>query len=44
VPGERENGGRIEVTDRSGGGARFSVFLPITIQTGLSDSSYSKED
>jgi two-component system, OmpR family, sensor histidine kinase KdpD len=26
----REHGGRIEVTDRPGGGARFSVFLPVS--------------
>jgi two-component system sensor histidine kinase KdpD len=26
----REHGGRIEVSDRPGGGARFSVFLPVT--------------
>src|SRR5262249_13803952 len=35
----QEHGGRIEVTDRAGGGARFSVFLPVPAQAGRSNSS-----
>jgi two-component system sensor histidine kinase KdpD len=40
----REHCGRIEVTDRPGGGARFSVLLPVRSQTGPSGSFHRGEE
>jgi two-component system, OmpR family, sensor histidine kinase KdpD len=38
----REHGGRIQVTERPGGGARFSVFLPFRVRTGRSNNSHQR--
>ena len=39
----RAHGGRIQVTDRPGGGARFSVFLPTQVPAGI-DSNYQLKE
>jgi two-component system sensor histidine kinase KdpD len=38
------HGGRIRVTDRLGGGARFSVFLPAQIRAGQFNRTYQPKD